>query len=238
MKKSSERRIDEELKSDAVSSRGTCFHVGEKNGLYSHIYTKLECYRYKGKRAYGRTRSMKITGNPFIQNALPRLMPALQSQDNGKRSSDRTEAQRYVDDLKRLAEEEAAYQKRLSADSIAKKIARGEYVTQAERDQVRGVDEEMLRKAEQANFQRQHLKARLANSRTKEEAKAILAGEKITAGTMIKKGDDQYVELYAEAVKQEEENYFGNGRKPVSLNFSVKSKPAAAQTARLFDERW
>ncbi len=178
---------------------------------------------------------MKLSANQFVSNALKNLKLPMKYKLDEKSETINSEAQRHIKEMQRMVAEEARAQKRMEADQIAKKIARGENVTNEEREQVRGVNAEMLRKAEQANLQRKELKARLANATTKEQANTILLEGKMSAGATIEKGDEQYGTLLLEAVNQAEAEY--NGRKQTQPDTGSKRSIEIQKRAHLFDVR-
>jgi hypothetical protein len=180
---------------------------------------------------------MKVMGNQFVANALKNLTVPMKSENDNKKEQANTESQRHIEQLKQMVADEAKYQKNMEANRIAKKIARGESVTNEEREQLRGVDEEQLRKAEQANIQRKQLSARLANATTKEQKNAILLEGKLSAGEIIEKGDEQYGELLMEAVKQAEAEHYGVEQVQPDTSIGSKSSSDLTKQAQLFDIR-
>lgn len=165
---------------------------------------------------------MTISGNQFVSNALKNLSIPMK-----KNEPVNTESQRQLQEIRRMVAEEEQYQKALKAESIAKKIARGEYVTAAEKEQVKGIDAEMLMEAEQANNYRKQINVRLANAKTPGEASAILLEGKETAGKFIRKDKEQLGLFLMEAVNQSESDY-NKGRRqdsstPVDLTGSKVS---------------
>ncbi|WP_301109730.1 hypothetical protein [Sporosarcina sp.] len=180
---------------------------------------------------------MRISGNQFITDPLKNLTPPKKNDSNSKRESITSESQRHIEDLKRMVEEEALYQKRMAANQIAKKIARGESVTNEEREQLKGMDEEGLRKAEQANLQRKQLSARLANATTKEQARAIILEGKLSAGEIIEKGDEQYGEFLMEAVNKAEDDHYAVKRTQSDMTILVNNPKNIDKPASLYDIR-
>lgn len=112
--------------------------------------------------------------------------------------------------MRRILEDNKREIEKLAADQTAKKIARGEMITEEEREKLRSTDPEKLRKADEANERRYNVHQRLANARTKEEARAILTSEKMMGYMIYDKGDEQYGELLIEAVGKAEADYYGN----------------------------
>lgn len=180
---------------------------------------------------------MKVMGNQFVADALKNLTLPMKSEREKKNEQANTESQRHIEQLRQLVADEAKYQKNMEADRIAKKIARGESVTNEEREQVRGVDEEKLRKADQANIQRKQLSARLANATTKEQKNAILLEGKLAAGEIMEKGDEEYGELLMEAINKAEADHYGVKQVQADTSIGSKSSLELAKQAQLFDIR-
>lgn len=112
--------------------------------------------------------------------------------------------------LRRLLEDNKKGIEKLATDQTAKKIARGEMITDEEREKLRATDPEKLRKADEANERRRDVHQRLARARAKEEARAILTSEKMMGYMIYDKGDGQYGELLIEAIGKAEADYYGN----------------------------
>lgn len=180
---------------------------------------------------------MRISGNQFITDALKNLTPPKKNDSISKQESITSESQRHIEEMKKMVEEEARYQKRMAADQIAKKIARGESVTNEEREQLRGMDEEGLRKAEQANLQRKQLSARLSNATTKEQARAIVLEGKLFAGEIIEKGDEQYGELLMEAVNKAVDDHYGVKRTQSDMSIFTNNPKNTEKPVPLYDMR-
>lgn len=180
---------------------------------------------------------MRVPGNQFIADALKNLTSQKKNGADSKSDKVKSEAERHIEDMRKMVAEEAQYQKRMAADQIAKKIARGESVTNEERAQLQGIDEEKLRKAEQANNERRLLNARLANATSKEQVRAILLEGKLSAGAMIEKGDEQYGELLMEAVNQAEEDHYGSKQTQPDTSIGIRGTSAIDKQAPLFDVR-
>ncbi|WOV87232.1 hypothetical protein QWT69_15450 [Sporosarcina oncorhynchi] len=180
---------------------------------------------------------MRVSGNQFITDALMNFVPQAKNDATEKNANIKSEAERHIEDMRRLVAEEAQYQKRMAADQIAKKIARGENVTNEERAQLQGIDEEKLRKAEQANNERKQLNARLANATSKEQVKAILLEGKLSAGAIIEKGDEQYGELLMEAVHQAEADHYGHKQTQPDSSIGIRGTGVLDKHAAIFDVR-
>lgn len=86
-------------------------------------------------------------------------------------------------------------------ENLAKKLARGEYLTESERALLAKHDPEKMRKAQLANLRKQNIERQLKNAKTKEEANLILAGASSEVATAYDK-DEEYGELLSEAVNQ------------------------------------
>lgn len=112
-----------------------------------------------------------------------------------------------IQQMRRLFEDKKKALEKLETDQTAKKIARGEMITDEEREKLRATDPEKLRKADEANERRRDVHQRLARARTKEEARAILTSEKMMGYMIYDKGDGQYGELLIEAIGKAEAVY-------------------------------
>jgi len=93
------------------------------------------------------------------------------------------------------------------ADKIAKKIARGEKLTEEEKAKIMEIDPEKLRKAEMANRRREEIESRLKNAKSEKEARDIILEAKMEARIISDKGDIKYGEYLIEAVNKAELNY-------------------------------
>ncbi|AXH99107.1 hypothetical protein DV702_04770 [Sporosarcina sp. PTS2304] len=151
---------------------------------------------------------MKIQGNPSIQQTLRSLAPRTLQET----PANDPEMQQHIDRLREMAKEEAAYQKRLEAEHIAKKIARGEHVSEQERQTLSAQDASWLAKAEQANMERQRIRAQLAKATDKVAERAIVLEGKMLAGELLKRGEDLLGELVLEAVDEAERQHKGVAR--------------------------
>lgn len=122
---------------------------------------------------------------------------------------------------------------KLVADQTAKKIARGGVITEEEREKLKVTDPEKLRTAEDANEKRISVSRKLANARTKAEAKAIISLEKSATFMIYDKNNPKHDELYVEAVSKAEVDYYqGKKAKPTTLRDMNDAK-----RQRLFDLR-
>lgn len=138
-----------------------------------------------------------------------------------------------IQQMRELLKNKKKALEKLATDQTAKKIARGEVITEAEREKLRATDPEKLRKAEESNEKRASVSRRLANAKTKMEAAAIIAGERSMALTIYDKGDQELGELYLEAVGKAEDDYYqGKKSKPATLKDINGTKHE-----RLFDFR-
>lgn len=180
---------------------------------------------------------MKVSGNQFSSNALKNLIMPKKKDPETRQEKMNVEAQQHIEKMKQMVADEARYQKNMEADRIAKKIARGEYVTNEEREQVRGIDEDKLRKADEANNRRKQISAQLANATTKEQARTILLDAKLSAGEIIEKGDEQYGELLMEAVNKAEADHYGSKQTASDTSSAVKVTPSNVKQEHLIDIR-
>ena len=181
---------------------------------------------------------MKINGSPaYVEMVKGLIDPQKKSFEGTLKPNNKlfkehsTEQPPEIQQLRKLLEDSKRGVEKLAADQTAKKIARGETITEEEREKLRATDPEKLRKAEEANEKRASVSRRLANAKTKAEASAVIAGEKSMALTIYDKGDQALGELYLEAVGKAETDYYqGKKSKPATLRDVDDAK-----RARLFD---
>lgn len=184
--------------------------------------------------------NVKINGSPayvkMVQGLIDHQKKAFEGTlkpNNRLFKNETPEQPPEIQQLRKLLEDSKRGVEKLAADQTAKKIARGETITEEERAKLRATDPEKLRKAEEANEKRASVSRRLARAKTKEEAAAILAGEKAMAFTIYDKGDQVLGELYLEAVGKAEVDYYqGKKSKPATLRDISDVKQE-----RLFDIR-
>ncbi|MEK5038307.1 hypothetical protein [Sporosarcina sp. FSL K6-3457] len=183
---------------------------------------------------------MKINGSPTYVKMVKGLI------DHQKRSFEGTlkpnnklfkessvELPPEIQQMRRLLEDKKKALEKLETDQTAKKIARGEMITEEEREKLRAIDPEKLRKADEANEKRASVSRRLANAKSKTEVAAIIAGEKSMALMIYDKGDQVLGELYLEAVGKAEVDYYqGKQSKPATIRGIDYAK-----RERLFDMR-
>lgn len=172
---------------------------------------------------------MKIQGNAFIKQAISQLVPKKQDAEK-KKETMHSEVRRQLEELKRIVKEEEKYQERMDAERIAKKIARGEQVTDEERQKLGDMDPQGLMKAEHANQVRKTVRAQLANATTKEQVNTILLDNKVVAGKLMEQGEQQLSELVFEAIDAAEREYKGNKQPPLAAT-------KQAQQESVFDMR-
>lgn len=86
-------------------------------------------------------------------------------------------------------------------ENLAKKLARGEYLTESERALLEKEDPEKMRKAQLANIQRRNMEDQLKNARTKEEARSILTGASVGVSTAFNQ-DEEYGGLLSAGVNK------------------------------------
>ena len=155
---------------------------------------------------------MRITINQFgfDQNEIKKLWDISKKQSNknnikveSKESAASVLQKKIYDDL--------------VADKIARKIARGEILTEEEKETIRRVDPEKLRKAEMTNKRREKIEKKLRNAKNRKEAKAILTEAKMEASLAADRSDLVYGGLLTEAVKKAESDYYEKNNK----NFSI-----------------
>lgn len=153
---------------------------------------------------------MKIVGSPVYVKAVKGFIER-QNKFNEDLKSGRKFTVDERPELKQMREimrQNKRAMENTEDEQIAKKIARGESVTEAERERIRARNPEKLRKAEEANYKRASISKKLTRAKTKAEAAAIIASEKSTAVAIFEKGDPELGELYLEAVFKAESDYY------------------------------
>lgn len=167
---------------------------------------------------------MKINGSPAYVNAIKVFI------DQQQRFKEKAKPNRQfvkedppeLQQMRELIKNNKKAMERYESDQIAKKIARGESITEVEREKLRATDPEKLRKAEEANFKRASVSKKLARAKTKAEASAIIANEKSMAVSIFEKGDQALGELYLEAIDKAENDYYQEKKsKPARLENPV-----------------
>lgn len=180
--------------------------------------------------------NMKINGSPAYVKIVKGLIDHQKKSFEGRLKPNHKlfkEQPPEVQQMRELLKNKKKALEKLATDQTAKKIARGEMITEEEREKLRATDPEKLRKAEEANEKRASVSRRLARAKTKMEAAAIIAGERSMALTIYDKGDQELGELYLEAVGKAEVDYYqGKKSKPATLKDTNDVK-----RERLFDLR-
>lgn len=128
----------------------------------------------------------------------------LMRKENPKRATINPDLQRIWDDNEKSRE-------RMKAESIARKIAKGNQVTAEERAFLERTNPELLKKAEEAKKAADELKSRLRSAKTKEEAKDMINqanGMVVDIGKrdvefagLLKEGHDSVIKEYKESSK-------------------------------------
>jgi len=118
------------------------------------------------------------------------------------------------------------------ADKIAKKIARGEKLTEEEKAKIMEIDPEKLRKAEMANRRREEIESRLKNAKSEKEARDIILEAKVEARIISDKGDIKYGEYLIEAVNKAELNY---NNKDIKENRDIIKDVLEKDKGKFFD---
>lgn len=125
--------------------------------------------------------------------------------------------------------------KQMKADVIAKQIARGKYVTDEEREQVKQIEPDKLTKADLANEHRVFLQSQLKKTTSKDEAKRlVLHATALTTSHF--QSDIDFGSYKMEAIQQAEENYFTKNKKREST-FTLTSKLKHFPIEPRFDQR-
>lgn len=154
---------------------------------------------------------MKINGSPTYVKFVKGLIDHQKKSFEGRLKPNHKlfkEVPPEVQQMREMFKNNQKSLEKLAADQTAKKIARGEAITEAEREKLRATDPEKLRKAEEANQKRASVSRRLARAKTKTEAAAIIANEKSMAISIFDKGDQELGELYLEAIGKSEMDYY------------------------------
>lgn len=179
---------------------------------------------------------MKINGSPTYVKMVKGLIDHQKKSFEGRLKTNQKLFKEQSPIMQSINASLKAKQKeleRLAAEQIAKKISRGEVVTEDERETLRASDPEKLRKADEANEKRRNVSRRLANAKTKSEAQQIISSEKSMALTIYEKGDQELGDLYLEAINKAEVDYY-KGKKS---NSSAPKDVDDAKRERLFDIR-
>lgn len=106
-------------------------------------------------------------------------------------------------------------------ENLAKKLARGEHLTESERALLEKHNPEKMRKAHMANLRRKNIEEQLKNARTKEEANSILMGASGEVAVAFDK-DEEYGELLSGAVNKVITDY-AQGKKDKTTYLQFKS---------------
>lgn len=164
---------------------------------------------------------MRINGSPAYVQMVQGLIDHQKKSFEGKLKPNKKllkEGAPEILQIRELLKNQQKALEKLENEKLAKKIARGETITEAEREKLRATDPEKLRKADEANMKRVSVGRRLAQAKTKSEAAMIVAGEKSMASSIYEKWDQELGELYLEAIdKAENEYYQGKKPKPATL---------------------
>lgn len=109
-----------------------------------------------------------------------------------------------VERMKQIIEARKKSAERAKNDTVAKKIARGQYVSAKERKKLYEENPEKFRKAVIANQVREATSKRLMQAKTKLEKSTIIAEGKSMGLMIAEKGDLDFAELYVEAIRKAE----------------------------------
>ena len=93
-------------------------------------------------------------------------------------------------------------------DELAKKVARGEKLTNEEKKIMEKTDPEKLKKAEEANLQREELKRQLKKAKTPSHAASIISSSLTNVLNVQKSGDTVMADLLMERIKKETAEYY------------------------------
>lgn len=124
------------------------------------------------------------------------------------------------------------------ADELAKKVARGEKLTNEEKAFMEKTDPEKLKKAEEANLQREELKRQLKNAKTPSHAASIISSALANVISLQKSGDTVMADLLMEGVKKETAEYYSKNPEDKSyhitdsiakIDYTIKNTPKKQQ---------
>ncbi len=104
-------------------------------------------------------------------------------------------------------------------DLIAKKVARGEQLTEEEKSFMLKTDPDKLKKAQEANRQREELKNNLKKSKSQDEATTIISLALTNAFEVYDKGDTLMAGLLLEGINKEAKDYYS--KHPESKNYPI-----------------
>lgn len=105
-------------------------------------------------------------------------------------------------------------------DELAKKVARGEKLTNEEKAFMEKTDPEKLKKAEEANLQREELKRQLKNAKTPSHAASIISSALANVISIQKSGDTVMADLLMEGVKKETAEYYSKNPEDKSYHIT------------------
>ncbi|WP_438350457.1 hypothetical protein ACP8HI_07335 [Paenibacillus sp. FA6] len=95
-------------------------------------------------------------------------------------------------------------------DSIARRIARGDFVSGKDKSLLIQHNPEKLQKAEIANTRRMEVALRLKSARSKQEAREIISNARVEVYQAFSSKDEEYTVLLSEAYNKLTEDYSGN----------------------------
>ena len=105
-------------------------------------------------------------------------------------------------------------------DELAKKVARGEKLTNEEKAFMEKTDPEKLKKAEEANLQREELKRQLKNAKTPSHAASIISSSLTNVLNVQKSGDTVMADLLMEGIKKETAEYYSKNPEDKSYHIT------------------
>ncbi|WP_045517011.1 hypothetical protein [Clostridium sporogenes] len=149
---------------------------------------------------------MKIQGNvtfQYIFNLHNKKNKSIEEQEEvhkARKEDPELDRMLYLDDLNKVYEEQA------KVEAIARKVARGEKLTEEEKELINRVNPEMLRKAEAAKQENESLKQKLRNAKSKQEALGILS-QACMGAQQITECDPQYGNLLMELIQEAHADY-------------------------------
>lgn len=105
-------------------------------------------------------------------------------------------------------------------DELAKKVARGEKLTNEEKAFMEKTDPEKLKKAEEANLQREELKRQLKNAKSPSHAASIISSALANVISIQKSGDTVMADLLMEGIKKETAEYYSKNPEDKSYHIT------------------
>lgn len=142
----------------------------------------------------------------------------LLNQLNALEACDEDDDEKYSSKNEKLIKD---FNKKRKNESIASKVARGEYITEKERIYLEAHDPGLLEKSRYMNYERKNLEQKIRNAKTKEEAKSIINN---AGGFGACLGDDRLSKVANKSVDKARENTAGDVKKIEEENKKRRKK--------------